>query len=178
MGTYLNQELAVLLNGLVCVLSFSLLLRLYTDVQVHLDLLGLEGSIELVGGAGVMLGALRLGGKDLGLDEDTQARVQSLLVEFRGLSDLVVGDGVAVVEQQHNGHLVRRDLEGRRGLEVRNLAVIGLDLTLAQLPQPSQLATLMLVVVETRKAVVSLDDQLRWGKRCRRFSGQKPVPRM
>lgn len=50
-GTYLHEQLAILFDRLVRILSLCLLLRLDTNVQVHLRLLGLEASVELVGGA-------------------------------------------------------------------------------------------------------------------------------
>ena len=102
--------------------------------EIHLHLFGLKAGVELVGSTRLRLRALRLSEENLGLDEDTQARVKSLFVQLGGLSNIIVRDSVAIVKQQHDGHLVGRDLEGWRCLQVRNLAVVGLDLTLAQLP--------------------------------------------
>jgi hypothetical protein len=68
--TYLHEQLAVLLNGLVRVLSLSLLFRLDTNVQIHLSLLGLETGVELVGRAWFRLGILGLRNQHFGLDED------------------------------------------------------------------------------------------------------------
>ena len=89
-GTYLHEQLTVLLDRLVRILDLLLLLALDRDVEVDLGLLVLEVGIELVCGAGLGLGTLRLRDQHLGLDENRQTGIECLLVKSGALYHLVV----------------------------------------------------------------------------------------
>jgi len=160
--SYLDEHLSVLLDRLVRLLSLLLLLRLDGNVEVDLELLVLEAVVEGVGRAGLGL-VLWRSSEDLGLEHDAERRVEGLTRERGCGGDVIVADRVVVVEQQHDGHLVRGDLEGVRHLV--HLDVVGADLALAQVPEPGELATTMLLAVEVGEALVGPNESRRWRER-------------
>lgn len=89
--TYLEQQLPILLDGLVSVLSLHLLLGFDLDVEVDLDLLIFEVVIQGIQGGGLGLRALRIGSQHPSLQENGKVGVEDFRNKVGRLLDIRVG---------------------------------------------------------------------------------------
>lgn len=86
---------------------------------------------------------LRVGQEQLGVNEADGVPLELLGVELEGVPDLAARQGIAVLEQQQDGHL-----KGLYGHDVGLLEVAELQFGLAEVVKPRQLPPVKPIVVE------------------------------
>lgn len=168
--TYLDDNLAILIDRLPSHFHFLLLLTLDRDVEIRprlpRDIPQVQGKFQRISVGSRLV-------QHLGTDEHREQRIQQILVQVRLVVNVLPRQRVVLVEEKQDCHLVGRQLKDG---SVRNVPDIrSVQLTLAQLPQPCEPPVLVFRVVECLKVIDGV------GKSCRRRKGRgggRKVPKL
>ena len=96
----------------MCIVRLDLLFRFNLNVQIDLDLLVLEVVVQGKGRPGLWLSSLGASNEHLGFQQNAEIWLEHIRCKGRVIVDILIRQGVVLVEKQKYTHLVCRHLEG------------------------------------------------------------------